>query len=131
MEGGGLTQSEMSFPLEGLKSLSTYVFGVAGVLVGRFAFGLGWSAACLLFLPCRGIAAGNVPHEPGLTAHMAEKTEGFSGADLCGVMARMRQIAFDRRLPQYTHVLADEILSLAFPTTSDELVRRIREWEAV
>ena len=76
-------------------------------------------------------AAGNVPHEPGLTAHMAEKTEGFSGADLCGVMARMRQIAFDRRLPQYTHVLADEILSLAFPTTSDELVRRIREWEAV
>ena len=76
-------------------------------------------------------AAGNVPHEPGLTAHMAEKTEGFSGAELCGVMARMRQIAFDRRLPQYTYALADEILSLSYPTTSDELVRRIREWEAV
>ena len=76
-------------------------------------------------------AAGNVPHEPGLTAHMAERTEGFSGADLCGVMARMRQIAFDRRLPQYTYALADEILSLSYPTTSDELVRRIKEWEAV
>lgn len=75
-------------------------------------------------------AAGNVPHEPGLTAHMAERTEGFSGADLCGVMARMRQIAFDRRLSQYTYVLADEILELASPTTSDELVRRIRDWES-
>lgn len=71
---------------------------------------------------------GTVPHEPGLTAHMAEKTEGFSGADLRGVMARLRQIAFDRRSQLYTYDLADEVLSASSPTTSGETVRRILEW---
>ena len=73
---------------------------------------------------------GDVPHEPGLTAHMAEKTEGFSGADLRGVMARLRQMAFDRRLQQYTYDLSDEVLSASSPATNVETVRRIREWEA-
>ena len=73
---------------------------------------------------------GNVPHEPGLTARLAEKTEGYSGADLKGLMARMRQVAFDRRLPQYTAELADEIVAQSRPTTDAETVRRIREWGA-
>lgn len=72
---------------------------------------------------------GNVPHEPGLTAHIAERTEGYSGADLRGVMARLRQMAFDRRSQLYTYGLADEVLSASSPTTSEETVRRIREWE--
>ena len=72
---------------------------------------------------------GDVPHEPGLTAHMAEKTEGYSGADLRGVMARLRQLAFDRRLQLYTYGFADEVLAASSPTTSAETVRRIREWE--
>ena len=72
---------------------------------------------------------GNIPHEPGLTAHIAERTEGYSGADLRGVMARLRQMAFDRRSQLYTYGLADEVLSASSPTTSEETVRRIREWE--
>lgn len=71
---------------------------------------------------------GNVPHEPGLTAHIAERTEGYSGADLRGVMARLRQMAFDRRSQLYTYDLADEVLEASSPTTSEETVRRIREW---
>ena len=74
---------------------------------------------------------GDVPHEPGLTAHMAEKTEGYSGADLRGVMARLRQMAFDRRSQVYTYDLADEVLSASSPTTSEETVHRIREWESM
>ena len=73
---------------------------------------------------------GDVPHESGLTAHMAEKTEGYSGADLRGVMARLRQMAFDRRSQMYTSDLADEVLSASSPTVSEDTVRRIREWEA-
>lgn len=72
---------------------------------------------------------GDVPHEPGLTAHMAEKTEGYSGADLRGVMARMRQVAFDRRLECYTYAFADEILAMTSPTTAPETVARIQQWE--
>ena len=71
---------------------------------------------------------GDIPHEPGLTAHIAELTEGYSGADLRGVMARMRQQAFDRRLQLYTYGFADEVLATSSPTTSAETVRRIREW---
>lgn len=72
---------------------------------------------------------GNIPHEPGLTAHIAERTEGYSGADLRGMMARMRQQAFDRRLQKYTYEFADEVLATSSPTTNAETVRRIREWE--
>ena len=72
---------------------------------------------------------GSIPHEPGLTAHVSERTEGYSGADLRGVMARMRQLAFDRRLQKYTYEFADEVLATSSPTTSAETVRRIREWE--
>jgi len=71
---------------------------------------------------------GDVPHEPGLTAHISERTEGFSGADLRGVMARLRQVAFDRRLSCYTYELADEILATAVPTVDAETVRRLKEW---
>ena len=74
---------------------------------------------------------GNVPHEAGLTAHMAEKTEGYSGADLRGVMTRLRQVAFDRRLALYTYDFADEILAGSSPTTNAESVRRIQEWGRV
>lgn len=72
---------------------------------------------------------GDIPHEPGLTAHMAERTEGFSGADLRGVVVRMRQQAFDRRLSLYTFGFADEVLANSSPSTNSETVNRIREWE--
>ena len=74
-------------------------------------------------------AEGDIPHEAGLTAHLAKRTEGYSGADLKGLMSRMRQIAFDRRLSLYTAELADEIVAQSRPTTDAETVRRIREWE--
>ena len=72
---------------------------------------------------------GDIPHEPGLTAHIAERTDGYSGADLRGIMARMRQQAFDRRLQLYTYGFADEVIATSSPTTNAETVRRIQEWE--
>ena len=43
MNDRSLERSGMSFPMEGLLAVSTYVLGIAGVLVGKFAFGLGWA----------------------------------------------------------------------------------------
>lgn len=73
---------------------------------------------------------GSIPYESGLPAYMAEVTLNYSGADLNGVMNRIRQIAYDRRLTKYTRQLADEAIAMSSPTANGETMDRIHDWEA-
>ena len=77
----------------------------------------------------RAINKGEVRYEEGIDAHIASKTEGFSGADMKGVFEKMRQTAFFRRLPYYTKALADEILATCTSSASGEILSGIAEWE--
>ena len=72
---------------------------------------------------------GNVPYEEGLVEHVAQRTENYSGADLNGILDRLKQLAFRKRLSYYTRSLADEILSSSRSSINGELVERIKEWE--
>lgn len=74
--------------------------------------------------------SGSVPYEVGLDAHIAEHTEGFTGADLKGLFERLRQHAFKNRLSTYTKATADEILNGFSPSRNDELIAKIRAWES-
>jgi transitional endoplasmic reticulum ATPase len=72
---------------------------------------------------------GEVPYEERLVDFLAEKTEGYSGADVKGVIDRMRQTAFTRRLPGYTCDVAEEVVAGSGPSVNGSLIRQIREWE--
>ena len=79
---------------------------------------------------CHALESGKVPFEEGLDKYIAERTEGYTGADLKGVMERMRQFAFKNRLRNYTRQIADEVLGGYPPSRNGELVANIRRWEA-
>lgn len=79
---------------------------------------------------CRALESGEVPYEVGLDEYIAKQTEGFTGADLKGLIERMRQFAFKNRLRHYTTATADTVLSDFTPSRNDELVAQIRQWEA-
>ena len=77
----------------------------------------------------RAFERGGVPYEEGIVEHVAQRTENFSGADLNGVMERIRQVAFSKRSSYYTIAIADEVLSSSRPSINGELVERIKNWE--
>ena len=72
---------------------------------------------------------GKVPYEEGLVEHLAQRTENFSGADINGLLERMKQAAFRNRFSYYTVESADEILKSLHSSISPELVAQIKEWE--
>jgi SpoVK/Ycf46/Vps4 family AAA+-type ATPase len=72
---------------------------------------------------------GEVPYEERLVDFIAEKTYGYSGADVKGVIDRMRHTAFTRRLPSYTCDVAEEVVSGSRPSVNVSLIKQIREWE--
>lgn len=75
-------------------------------------------------------AKGKVPHDSGLDEYIAERTEGFSGADMNGLFEKMRQFAFMHGLPCYTLGVVDEVLRGYAPTNSDQLIRQLEAWAA-
>lgn len=75
-------------------------------------------------------AKGKIPHTPGLTAYMAERTKHYSGADLNGVMDRLRQRAYAHRAKCYTQEMADEAIAAVTPSANGDLLDQIRDWEA-
>ena len=75
------------------------------------------------------LGKGEVQSEDRLADFIADNTEGYSGADLKGIIDRMRQTAFSRRLPLYTCDVAREIVSAYRPTISSSLIKQIRNWE--
>ena len=75
-------------------------------------------------------AKGKVPHDRGLDDYIAERTEGFSGADMNGLFEKMRQIAFMRGLPSYTLGVVDEVLRGYAPVNRDQIIRQLKAWAA-
>ena len=75
------------------------------------------------------LGKGDVPYDERLGDFIAGKTEGYSGADIKGVIDRLRQTAFVRRLPSYTCEIAEEIVAASTPSANRELIKKIRHWE--
>lgn len=75
-------------------------------------------------------AEGSVRPVPGLPGYLAKRTENFSGADLKGLVNSIRQLAYDRNLPLYTHALADAAVSQSAPSATGSILAAIKEWEA-
>lgn len=75
-------------------------------------------------------AKGKVPHDRGLDGYIAERTEGFSGADMNGLFDKMRQIAFMRGLPCYTIGVVDEVLRGYAPANRDQMISQLKAWAA-
>lgn len=73
---------------------------------------------------------GSVRPVPGLAEYISKRTENFSGADLKGIVDGIRQLAYERRLPLYTHALADEVLENAAPSPAESIMDAIWKWEA-
>ena len=67
--------------------------------------------------------------EAGLIDYIAENSKRFSGADLNGVVVKMRQNAFERKASSYSLDMAYEILLETTPTSTGELLRQIKQWE--
>ena len=72
---------------------------------------------------------GNLPMEDGLLDYIAGNTARFSGADLNGVVVKMRQEAFDNHAAIYSMDSAYKILLDTVPTSTGEILQQIREWE--
>ena len=70
-----------------------------------------------------------LPHQSGLTGYLAEYTEGFSGADIKGVVERLKQLAYSRRAPEFDTALVDEVMKNSKPTANGDILKRIKEWE--
>ena len=76
-----------------------------------------------------GIAKSHLPLEDGLCDILADATDGFSGADIKGVVERLLQVAYIKRAPALTGALAKEAAASIRPSASGDILARIREWE--
>ena len=72
---------------------------------------------------------GTLPYEKGLLEYITQNTNSYSGADLNGLVTRIRQQAYDRREKLYTRQLSYEILQKTTPSTNREICENIRNWE--
>ena len=73
---------------------------------------------------------GTLKLEAGLLEYIARNTNSYSGADLNGLVTRIRQQAYNDKAQAYTKQLAYEILKQSSPATNREIVENIRRWEA-
>ena len=62
--------------------------------------------------------------------YLAQRTENYSGADLKGIVDSIRQLAYDRHVPLYTHALADEAIAQVPPSATGSILAAIKEWES-
>ena len=77
----------------------------------------------------RALDTGEVPHEQGLADYIAARTDNYSGADLKGLVERLRQAAFRQRLSCYTHAVADEVLAASRPSVNEAQLEQLKRWE--
>lgn len=75
-------------------------------------------------------AKGSVPYVSNLPTYLAERTESYSGADVKGLMTKLRQAAYERRVRVYKTDLVDEILAQTSPSANGDILAAIREWES-
>ena len=69
------------------------------------------------------------PVEKEAIEYLAKETEGFSGADITGIIMNIKQAAFDRKCTSYTKELFEEARSKAISSCNTELSAKIEEWE--
>lgn len=60
---------------------------------------------------------------------LVEKTDGYSGADLKGVVQKIKQMAFDQKAEKYSIELMLDALSASTPSCNSETMERIVSWE--
>ena len=71
------------------------------------------------------------PVEAEAIEYLARETEGFSGADITGIIVSVKQAAFDKKCTSYTKELFVEARSKAISSCNAELSRKIEEWEEI
>jgi len=86
-------------------------------------------AAARRAMLARALDTGEVPHERGLADYIAARTENYSGADLKGLVERLRQAAFRQRLACYTRTVADEVLAASRPSVNVAQLEQLKRWE--
>lgn len=72
---------------------------------------------------------GAIAFEGDLPGYIAENTPGLSGADLNGVITRLRQLAYRQRAGRYTRQLADEAIKAVPASVSGEQLEALRNWQ--
>lgn len=60
---------------------------------------------------------------------IVERTDGFSGADLKGVVQRIKQMAFDMKAERYGREVCEKALAGVNPSCNSEILSRIEAWE--
>ena len=73
---------------------------------------------------------GALEMEENLLEYIANNTNSYSGADLNGLVSRIRQQAYSNKEKMYTKQLAYEIMKQTNPASNRELMENIRRWEA-
>ena len=76
------------------------------------------------------LSKGGLPLEAGLVEYMADNTEQYSGADLTGVVEKMRQSAFENRSEYYSSEQAYNVLCNTHPSGNQKIIEQIRHWES-
>lgn len=82
-----------------------------------------------LFMIKNAFRKSTLPCETGLAEFIAKNTEKYSGADLNGVISKIRQKAFDQRATFFSGAIAAEVLQESSPSINHEILAQIREWE--
>ena len=57
------------------------------------------------------------------------ETEGYSGADLNGVVQKVKQLAFDQKATSYGRPLFEKVLADSSPSCNAEIAAKIEAWE--
>lgn len=76
------------------------------------------------------LSKGSIHPENGLVEYMAARTNNYSGADLNGVVDRLRQLAYSSGAKFYGRELAEKAIAAVSPTASGEILDKIQEWES-
>ena len=76
------------------------------------------------------LEGGSLQYEEGLIEYIAENTESYSGADLNGVLDKLRQTAFENRSEYYSLQMAYNVLCQTNPSGNHGIIEKIRKWES-
>ena len=71
-----------------------------------------------------------LPCEKGLLEYITQNTDSYSGADLKGLVEKMRQKAFVNRDKYYSMKLAYQVMLDNVPSSKKSIIEEIRRWEA-
>ena len=68
--------------------------------------------------------------EKGLVEYMATRTDNYSGADLNGVVDRLRQLAYSSGAKLYGREIAEKAIASVSPTANGKILDTIHAWES-